>query len=129
MKPLILTCSIAFAALPALNAAITYVDATSGVSGNTTLASGGTFSPPLNGTTGNDNNWEQRTTFGNGGNIFEAGGEQAAENAPELKTVISGLTAGYIYTVYAFFWDPGSTVEDWNLRAGVNARNHEKGRN
>lgn len=119
MKPLILTCSIALASLPALHAAITYVDATSGVSGNTTLASGGTFSPPLNGTTGNDNNWEQRTTFGSGGNIFEAGGEQAAENAPELKTVISGLTAGYIYTVYAFFWDPSSTAEDWNLRAGT----------
>src|SRR5262249_38368208 len=70
------------------NPIITYVDATSGAGGNTTLADGSTFSPPLNGTTGADNNWEQRTVFGSSGNIFEAGGE-ASENAPELRTTIS----------------------------------------
>lgn len=104
------------------SAAVIYVDATSGAGGNTTLADGSLFSPPLNATTGADNNWEQRTTFGSSGNIFEAGGENAAENAPEIKTTLTtanGLTPGYKYAVYVYFWDPTSNVEDWNIRAGV----------
>lgn len=104
---------------PAVFGQVTYVDATSGVGGNTTLANGATFNPPLNGTTGADNNWEQRTALGSGGNVFESGGENAAENAPELKMTLSGLTPGARYEVFAYFWDPGSTTEDWNLRAGV----------
>jgi hypothetical protein len=100
------------------HAAITYVDATSGIGGNTTLANGSVFTPPLNGTTGADNNWEQRTTFGSGGNIFEAGGE-TNENAPELMTTIVGLTPGHLYSIYVYFWDPTSTAEDWNIRAGA----------
>lgn len=96
---------------------ITYVDATSGAGGNTTLANGSTFSPPLNGTTGTDNNWEQRTPLGSGGNIFESGGE-AAENAPEIRTTISGLIPGANYATYVFFWDASGTTENWNLRAG-----------
>jgi hypothetical protein len=95
-----------------------YLDATSGVSGNTTLADGSLFSPPLNGTTGADNNWEQRTVLGSSGNIFESGGENVTENAPELRTLITGLTPGVEYSVYANFWDPTSTTEDWSLRAG-----------
>jgi hypothetical protein len=106
---------------PSLKAQITYVDATTGVGGNTTLADGSAYTPPLNGTTGADNQWEQRTTFGSGGNIYESGGENVTEDAPELRTKISGLTAGTEYTVYVYFWDPGSTVEDWNLRAGLSA--------
>ncbi len=101
-----------------LRAQITYVDATSGAGGNTTLADGSTFTPPLNGTTGADNNWEQRTTFGSGGAIHESGGENVAENAPELRTKLGGLTPGTEYTVRIYFWDPGSTGEDWNIRAG-----------
>jgi len=97
---------------------ITYVDAASGVGGNTTLADGSLFSPPLNGATGADNNWEQRTVYGSSGNIFEAGGE-TAENAPELRTTISGLTPGANYLVYAFFWDANGTTENWSIRAGL----------
>ncbi len=96
---------------------LTYLDAASGAGGNTTLAGGSTFSPPLNGTTGADNLWEQRTPFASGGNVFEAGGE-TAENAPELKTTISGLVPGMNYSIYVHFWDPTSTTEDWNIRAG-----------
>ena len=107
----------------AAGAAVVYTDATSGPSGNTTLANGATFTPPLNGTTGNDNNWEQRTVFGSSGTVYEAGGEAAGEDAPTLRTTISGLTAGSQYQVYAFFWDPTSNVEDWNLRAGFSADN------
>ena len=104
----------------AASAAVVYVDAASGAGGNTTLSGGGTFTPPLNGTTGVDNDWEQRTVFGSGGNIFESGGE-AGEDAPALRTAIGGLTAGQEYQVYAFLWDPTSTVEDWNMRAGLTA--------
>lgn len=94
-----------------------YVDATSGVAGNTTLANGSTFTPPLNGTTGADNNWEERTTFASGGNVLEAGGE-AVENAPELCTTLTGLTPGKRYNVYVHFWDGSGAVPDWNVRAG-----------
>jgi hypothetical protein len=100
---------------------ITYVDASSGAGGNTTLANGTPFAPPLNGTTGADNQWEQRTVFGAGENIYEAGGENAAENAPELRTTLSGLAPGGQYNLHAYFWDPGSTTEDWCLRAGFSA--------
>jgi len=99
---------------------ITYVDATSGLGGNTTLADGSTFSPPLNGVTGADNNWEQRTVYGSAGNIFEAGGE-TAENAPELRTTISGLIPGASYATYVFFWDATGTTENWSIRAGFNS--------
>ncbi|OYV06768.1 MAG: hypothetical protein CFE26_04510, partial [Verrucomicrobiales bacterium VVV1] len=101
-----------------LYADLTYVDATTS---NTTLANGSAFNPPVDGTTGNDNNWEQRTTFGSGGTVFESGGEQPSENAPELKTTLTGLTPGATYRIFAYLWDPTNTTEDWNLRAGVTA--------
>jgi hypothetical protein len=97
-----------------------YVDATSGAGGNTTLANGSVFSPPLNGTTGADNNWEQRAILGSSGNIFEAGGE-TAENAPELRTTIGGLIPGAHYATYVFFWDATGTTENWSIRAGFNS--------
>lgn len=113
---------LAMAAGVALTASaqITYVNATSGVSGNTALAAGGTFSPPLNGTTGNDQNWEERTTFGSSGNIFESNGEVGTENAPRLVTTISGLADG-TYDIYAYFWSPGpgDANQQWMLRAGL----------
>ena len=99
-----------------LHADLTYVDATTS---NTTLANGNAFNPPLNGTTGNDNNWEQRTPFASGGNVFESGGEQPSENAPELKTTFSGLSPGATYRIYAYFWDATGTGENWSLRAGA----------
>ena len=65
---------------------LTYVDATPGAGGNTTLADGSTFTPPLNGTNGADQQWEQRTVFGSGGNIYESGGEGAEITVyPSLK--------------------------------------------
>lgn len=109
------------AGAPVASASVVYVDATAGSAGNTTLADGSAFNPPLNGTTGTDNNWEQRTTFGSGGNIFESSGEVSSEDAPQLRTTVSGLIPGQAYNVYAMFWDPSSTTEDWNLRAGLTA--------
>ena len=96
---------------------LTYVDATSGVGGNTTLANGATFSPPLNTSTAGDNLWKQRTVFGSSGNIFEAGGD-GVENAAELRTTITNLIPAASYALYAFFWDATGTTENWNLRAG-----------
>jgi hypothetical protein len=107
----------------AANLPITYVDATSGVVGNTTLAAGGVFTPAADGTTGLDNNWEERLALASGGNIFEATGEGAAvgENAPRLVTTITGLTPGASYNVYAYFWSKttSSATEQWLLRAGL----------
>jgi hypothetical protein len=97
-----------------------YVDATSGSGGNTTLANGGTFTPPLNVTIGADQNWEQRTVFAASGNIYESGGE-ASENAPELRTTITGLTPGATYQIHVHFWDGSGTGAAWNLRAGLSA--------
>jgi hypothetical protein len=112
-------CVVAYSA--AFAGPITYVDAKSGAGGNTALAAGGVFSPPLNGTTGLDNQWEERTTFANGGNVFESQGEGPAvgENAPRLVTTISGLTAGKPYKMYAFFWSPNDINQSWLLRAGL----------
>jgi len=96
---------------------LTYVDATSGAGGNTTLSNGSTFTPPLNGTTGPDNNWEQRTVFGSSGNIYESGGE-VAENAPELRMKLTGLTPGGTYRVRVHFWDASPA---WRIRAGFSS--------
>lgn len=98
----------------------TYLDATTGPGGNTTFADGSVFSPPVNGTTGSDNNWEERTGFANGGNVIEAAGEYISvngENAPEIRTLITGLAPGGTYQVYVHFWDGGST-NAWSIRAG-----------
>ena len=97
-----------------------YVDATSGSGGNTVLSNGGTFTPPLNGTTGADQNWEQRTVFAASGNIYESGGE-ASENAPELRTTMTGLTPGATYQIHVHFWDGSGSGAAWNLRAGLAA--------
>jgi autotransporter-associated beta strand protein len=102
---------------PSLGPAV-YIDATAGPNGNTAFANGATFNPPLNGTTGADNVWEQRTVLGSNGNIFESGGE-AVENSPPLRTTIAGLEPGKNYEVSIQFWDANGTVEDWNIRAGL----------
>jgi hypothetical protein len=96
---------------------LTYVDATAGAGGNTTLANGSTFSPPLNTSTAGDNLWKQRTVLGSGGNVFEAGGD-GAENAPELRASLTNLIPAANYALYAFFWDATGNTENWSLRAG-----------
>lgn len=96
---------------------MTYVDATSGAGGNTTLADGSTFTPPLNVTNGADQQWEQRTPFASGGTVYESGGE-AAENAPELRMKLTGLVPGGNYRIRVHFWDAGPA---WRIRAGFTA--------
>ncbi len=119
-SPLPFFAAVLVATYSAASGTTVYVDATSGTGGNTTLANGGTFTPPLNGTTGADQNWEQRTVFAASGNIYESAGE-VAENAPELRTTITGLTPGATYQIHAHFWDGSGTGAAWNLRAGLSA--------
>jgi hypothetical protein len=97
-----------------LQAQLTYLDATTGTDGNTTLADGSPFTPPANLVTGADDRWEERTPFASDGNIIESGGE-AVEDAPELRTRISGLVAGGVYQLNIHFWDAGPA---WIVRAG-----------
>lgn len=95
-------------------AGLVYVDAADGAGGNTALAGGGL----LNATDGSGaTTWRQRDSaaFGSGtaGSIFEG-----VEPSPLIQTTISGLTPGASYQVNVHYWDPQSTVEDWNVSAG-----------
>jgi hypothetical protein len=107
--------------VPPFVGSIYYVDATAGAAGNTALANGGVFSPALN--TGSNTNWNERTSIGSGGRIFEAGGQgvSVGQNAPRLVTTITNLVPGATYKVFAYFWSKASssTTEQWLLRAGL----------
>lgn len=76
--------------------------------------------PAVEWQTGADNNWEERTGFASGGNIFESGGE-TAENAPEIRTTLTGLEPGAAYSIYVHFWDGSGSDPDWNIRAGFSS--------
>jgi hypothetical protein len=92
---------------------ISYIDA--GTS-NTTNADGNAFSPtgPSGSAGAADNLWHEYTGYGNRGSCFTAG-DGGTENAPALKTTISGLADG-TYDVFAYFWcDPNA---DWGVRGG-----------
>lgn len=103
-------------ALP-LHAQLTYVDATDGAAGNTTLTDGSILT--ADDTTG-ATTWRQRDNaqFGSSATVFEG-----VDPSPEVKTTITGLTPGKLYEVYVHFWDPQSLTEDWNVRAGLESEN------
>jgi hypothetical protein len=91
---------------------VIYIDANQT---NTTLADGSAFT-----TTGPDayngdadDQWHAYTGYGNNGSVYTAG--EGTEDAPMLKTTISGLADG-TYDVFAYFWsDP---IEDWGVVGG-----------
>ncbi len=61
-----------------------------------------------------DNQWHEYTGYGNGGSCYTAG-DGGTEDAPTIKTTISGLADG-TYDVFAYFWsDP---EQDWGIRGG-----------
>jgi hypothetical protein len=103
------------------SAAITYHDASPA---NTTLANGSALVPAATSDTqGNstDHLWHESTGIGgNGGSVYcanFASSELApAENAPALKTTITGLVDG-TYDVFAYFLSPPATA-DWRVAAG-----------
>lgn len=77
-------------------AALVYVDANGGVSGNTVRASNGSQTDWL-GTTSADNLWTNRANFpANGVDALE--GINSSENLPTLRTTITGLQANTVYT-------------------------------
>ncbi len=101
------------------SAQVTYVDAVAG--GNTTLADGTAFVPnPA--TNGSDNNWSARV-FANGGTIYESNAPSVTglEDAPMLRTTISGLIPGFEYIVYGYFWCDNTASGNWRGRGLVSS--------
>jgi len=138
-KKLIVLClMLAATATIASASKITYVDATHGATGNTTVkAVGGTtyglFDVAENGGTGlrpatdarngTDNLWWLRKGLANpigNGTVYESRGSYSqqgnTEDSPRLCTTVTGLPEG-TYKVYAYFW---SDVSQWRIRAKLN---------
>ncbi|MDZ7288795.1 MAG: BNR-4 repeat-containing protein [candidate division KSB1 bacterium] len=93
---------------------MTYVDATLA---NTTLSTGAqlvTTGPDAN-MGASDNQWHQRTGFGNDGSVLTSA-EIGGENAPTLKTRIIMPKAG-TYELWVNFW--ANPTADWRIKAGL----------
>jgi len=86
---------------PCAHAAIVYVDATTS---NTTDANGVAHDEVgqtwFASSSDNDNKWNIRTSFANGGGIFNA---DEYENVPVIR--VQTAVANETYDVYVFFWD------------------------
>ncbi|MFK7741025.1 MAG: hypothetical protein AB8H80_11950 [Planctomycetota bacterium] len=109
MKYLVLSLSCVAALAPLATAQITYVDAD--VATNTTLADGTAYAPPVGTVSGSgtDNEWLIRP-FGNGGTMLTCADEGgSSEDAPMLRTRITGLLPGVPYNIYSYWWSDGST--------------------
>ena len=125
LKFFVLACAALVAlASGAFAGVITFVDATDGASGNTTLADGSLWTS--NTATTTDNIWRNRSPFGNGmpaatAFIYESNGAGTGvnEDCPRLKTSVTGLADGTYY-VFAYFWagnsPPTATNQFWLLR-------------
>jgi hypothetical protein len=83
---------------------------------NTINADGNAFSPtgPSGSAGAADNQWHEYTGYGNGGSCYVAG-DGGTENAPAIKTTISGFADG-TYDVFAYFWC--HPAYDWGIRGG-----------
>lgn len=62
-----------------------------------------------------DNQWHQRTGFGNGGSVLTSA-EVGGENSPALKTQVMVPKAG-TYDVWVNFW--ANPDADWRIKAGL----------
>jgi hypothetical protein len=92
---------------------VTYFDADTA---NTTLANGSplTTTGPSPSAGAADDQWHVDSGFGNNDTAYTAN-EIGAEDAPAIRTTVSGLADG-TYDVWAYFWSrPG---DDWRIRAG-----------
>jgi len=101
---------VAISSPATLRIPFTYVDATTS---NTTLDDGSPWTPVVGTPVAGDDEWTERV-FGNGDTIYESNGD-GSEDAPEIRTTISGLTPGTSYPVRAYFW--GSS--QWRGRASL----------
>ncbi len=93
---------------------MSYMDATLT---NTTLSTGEpliTTGPDANKGAA-DNQWHERTGFGNGGSVLSSA-EVSGENAPTLKTHVTIPIAG-TYNVWVNFW--ANPDADWRIKAGL----------
>jgi hypothetical protein len=94
---------------------ITYVDATHGAGGNTTLTNGSQWDPLASQSfVSNDGVWEARA-FGNGATIYQNAASGGMDDAHPLLTTISGLQLN-TYDVYVYFWSDSSS---WRINAGL----------
>lgn len=104
----------ALAASAALSAQITYVDADTNT--NTTRADGTSYTPQLS-TSGTDNEWALRP-FANGGTILSTHDvASSTEDAPMLRTTITGLVPGLPHMIYTYWW--GGANVAWRGRCLV----------
>ena len=93
----------------------TYVDASSS---NTFLADGMlplAATGPDSNKGAKDNQWHQRTGYGNGGSVLTSS-EIEGENAPVLKTQLTVSMTG-TYDVWVNFW--ANPTADWRIKAGL----------
>ena len=126
MKTLTLATAILSGTLLSAHAAITYIDA---AASNTTLADGSAYNPTAT-TINTDNQWSLRT-LGNGATVYTANDSNAnpGEDAPLLRTTVTGLTAGESYALYTYFWGAGNDAplgnQQWDIRAGLTADTQE----
>jgi hypothetical protein len=91
---------------------VTYIDANEI---NTIEADDSLFTPtgPSDSPGAGDDQWHEYTRYGNAGSVYTAG--ESPEDAPMLKTTISGLAEG-TYDVFAYFWC--HPTQDWGVVGG-----------
>lgn len=112
--------ALALMSTPAV-AAISYVEA----SGSTTTLANGDAYTPTTSTINNDNEWSLRG-LGNSATVYTANDNNAdpGEDAPTLRTTISGLAPNATYQVFAYFWAAGGDSpggnQQWDIQAGLN---------
>jgi len=113
---------LVLAAVPA-HAAITYLDAEEGASGNT-FATGGSLADTSwmedpGTSSGNETQWGKRA-FTNDATVFQALHETVtSDDMPELTTRITGLADG-TYELWVFYWDQVvSDTQNWIISAGL----------
>jgi hypothetical protein len=95
-----------------------YTDAVWTSGGNTVVASDDSVPTVAANNTQPSDLWSPRVTFGNGGNALQGRVENLGDNAPTLKTTITGLNPGAQYDILVNFWDDGSA---WQILAGDSA--------
>lgn len=109
-----------FSTVPSM---VTYTDASvaNTAAYDTTTYPGNTWkidSPAPSTGNSTDNLWDLRTTFATSGSVISAS-NGVGENAPIIKTTVSGLTPGKAYEVLGYFWN--ATGVNWQIKASLNA--------
>ncbi len=97
---------------------MSYVDA---MLENTFLADGSTLNPtgPNDNAGPADNQWHQRTSYGNGNSVLTSA-EIDFEDAPVIKTQATGIEEG-TYDIWVNFW--ANPDDDWRIKAGLSQDN------